>query len=92
MASKSRVAKTATEGVKILWEEKFFRTWQKYGAVEEALAKHENHFERTALLKALERADYLTRKGKPRSYEYIQQYPYVPEDGATGAQKVGKRA
>jgi hypothetical protein len=79
MASKSRVAKTATEGVKILWEEKFFRTWQKMSAVEAALAKRENHFPPAALDMALKRASYLTRRGKPKKYEYIQQYPYVAE-------------
>lgn len=80
MASKSRVAKTATEGVAILWEEKFFRTWQKVSAVDAALAKRENHFPAAALDMALKRARHLMRKGKKGAYEYIQQYPYVPED------------
>ena len=79
MANKSRVAKTATEGVKILWEEKFFRTWQKISAVEAALAKRENHFPPAALDMALKRASHLTRRGKAKNYEYIQQYPYVPD-------------
>lgn len=91
MASKRRVAKTATEGVKILWEDKFFRTWQILGAVEEALAKRENNFPKAVLGKALERAGYLMRKGKRGTYEYIQQYPYVPEDEKPAPKKGGKK-
>jgi len=56
MASEDRVATTATEGVRVLWEKKFFKTWQKIAAVEAALAERENHFPLTALAKALERA------------------------------------
>jgi hypothetical protein len=91
MASKGRVAKTATEGVKILWEGRFFRTWQKFGAVEEALAKRENHFPRAVLAKALERASYLTRRGKKGSYEYIQRYPHVLESDGPAPRKGGEK-
>jgi hypothetical protein len=91
MASKQRVAKTATEGVKILWESKFFRTWQKMGAVVEALAKRENNFPNGILGKAFQRAEYLMRKGKKGTYEYIQRYPYVPEDEIKNPKKGGKK-
>jgi hypothetical protein len=91
MASNSRVAKTATEGVKILWEEKFFRTWQKMGAVVVALAKRENNFPKGVLGKALERAGYLMRKGKKGTFEYIQRYPYVPESSDAPIKKDGKK-
>jgi hypothetical protein len=82
MASKQRVAKTATEGVKVLWERKFFRTLQKLGVVEKALAKFDNNFPRASLDMALKRAPFLMRRGTPGNYGYIQQYPYVPEDDA----------
>jgi hypothetical protein len=91
MASKSRVAQTATEGVKILWEERFFRTWQKMSAVDAALAKRDNHFPPAALDMALKRARFLMRKGKKKAYEYIQQYPYVPEDDEPKPKKGGKK-
>jgi hypothetical protein len=91
MGNKRRVAKTATEGVRILWEERFFRTQQKMAAVVEALAKRENNFPPGILGKALERAAYLMRKGKKGSFQYIQQYPYVPEDDAPKPKKGGKK-
>jgi hypothetical protein len=91
MANKGRVAKTATEGVKNLWEDKFFRTWQMMSAVEEALAKRENNFPKAVLGKALERARYLMRKGKRGTYEYIQQYPHVPENENPTSKKGDKK-
>lgn len=81
MVSSSRVAKTATEGLKILWEERFFQSWQKMSAVEEALSKRDNHFSGAELGMALSRASYLTRRGKRGTYEYIQKYPHVAESG-----------
>ena len=39
MASKRRVAKTATEGLKLLWEDNFFGAWRKKDAVVDELAK-----------------------------------------------------
>ena len=36
---KAQVAKTATEALKILWEESFFRTWKKKPAIVESLGK-----------------------------------------------------
>jgi hypothetical protein len=92
MASSRRVAKTATEGLKILWEEKLFRTSQGMGAVEEALAKRDNHFTPSELGMALKRANYLTRRGKRGAYEYIQKYPYVGESNeGVRPEKKGKK-
>jgi hypothetical protein len=79
MASKHRFAKTATEGLKILWEDGFFRTWKKRDAVIEEFAKRDNHFSDAELGMALKRAGHLVRRGPRRSYEYIQKYPYVKE-------------
>jgi len=91
MASNRRFAKTATEGLKILWEEHFFRSSQKISAVEEALSKRDNHFSDAELGMALKRARYLTRRGKRRSYEYIQKYPYIAERTDTPKRKKGGR-
>jgi hypothetical protein len=35
----TKVAKSATEALKILWEGEFFSTWKQKGPVVEALAK-----------------------------------------------------
>jgi hypothetical protein len=89
MASKRRVAKSATEGLKILWEEKFFRAWRKRDAVVAEFAKRDNHFPDAELGMALLRAAHLTRKGKRGSYEYIQKYPFVEDGAAADAPKKG---
>ena len=76
---RTKVAKTATEALKILWEEGFFKAWRKIGVIEQHLAKRGNHFSAPELGMALKRAKHLTRKGKQKSYEYIQKYPFVAE-------------
>jgi len=84
---KTRFAKTATEALKIFWEEGLFRTWKKVGAIEESLGKRGNHFSDAELGMALKRAKHLTRRGKRRSYEYIQKYPFVAEEKGPAAKK-----
>jgi hypothetical protein len=84
MASKNRFAKSATDGLKILWEDKFFRTWKKMDAVIAEFAERENHFSDAELGMALKRAPHLVRRGKRRRYEYIQKFPYVPEKTGKG--------
>ena len=91
MVHAGRVAKTATEGVLILWEEKFFRATRTTPEIVEALAQRENHFPTNALSMALERAKFLTRRGKKGAYEYIQQYPYVPEAKSPADKKGGRK-
>ncbi len=85
--SRTRVAKTATEALKVLWEGGFFRAWKKKGAIEENLAKRGNHFSDAELGMALKRAKHLTRRGKRGSYEYIQKYPFVAEEAVPVAKK-----
>jgi hypothetical protein len=88
MASrKTAIAKTATEALKYLWAEGFFRAWKKKGVIEESLAKRGNHFSDAELGMALKRAKHLTRRGKRGSYEYIQKYPFVEGGEASGAKK-----
>jgi hypothetical protein len=74
-----RVAKTATEALKVLWEAGFFRSWKKKAPIVETLAKSGNNFSDPELGMALKRANHLTRRGKRGGYEYIQKYPFVAE-------------
>jgi len=93
MGSKNRFAKSATEGLKILWEDKLFRTWKRMDAVIAEFAERDNHFSDAELGMALKRAPHLVRRGKRGSYEYIQKFPYVPEETgkAPAAKKGGKK-
>jgi len=77
---KSKIAKTATQALAILWEEGFLRAWKKSGAIEAHLAKRGNNVSAPELGMALKRARYLTRKGKQGSYEYIQKHPFDTGD------------
>ncbi len=80
MANKTtRAAKTATEAIKILWDENFFASWKKRKVIEDYLAKRGNHFSGPELGMALMRAKHLTRRGKQGNYEYIQKYPAAIE-------------
>lgn len=72
-----KIAKTATESLKILWQEGFFKTRQKNQKIVDRLAKEGNYFSSAELGMALKRAKYLTCMGKRGNYEYIQKYPYV---------------
>lgn len=83
---KTRIAKTATEALKILWEEGFFHAWRKGVAIVNNLAKRGNNFSAPELGMALKRARHLTRRGKRGNYEYIQKYPYAA-DQPTGPRK-----
>jgi hypothetical protein len=74
------VAKTATEALRILWAEAFFRAWKKKAGIEEKLSQRDNHFSNAELGMALKRARYLTRRGARGSYEYIQKHPFVPDE------------
>ena len=82
MANRAKkIARTATEALKILWEEGFFRTWRKKSTIEGHLAKRSNHFSGPELGMALKRARHLTRRGKLGGYEYIHKYPFVAHKG-----------
>jgi len=88
---KTRVARTATEALKILWGEGFFRGWKKKGAIDQKLGQRGNHFSDSELGMALKRAKHLTRKGRRGSYEYIQKHPVVTDEAASVAKKQAKR-
>ncbi len=85
--SRTRVTKTATEALKILWEEGFFRGWKKKAPIDQNLAKRGNHFSDAELGMALKRAKHLTRRGKQGRYEYIQKYPFVAEEKGPATKK-----
>jgi hypothetical protein len=88
MASRNaRVAKTATEALKILWQDSFFHSWKRKPAVVENLGKKGNHFSDAELGMALMRAKHLTRRGKRGNYEYIQKYPFVADEAHVGSGK-----
>lgn len=75
-----KIAKTATEALKTLWQEGFFKTWQNNKKIVTRLAKKGNNFSSATLGMALKRAKHLTRRGKRGNYEYIQKYPYTKEE------------
>jgi hypothetical protein len=88
MASrKAQAARTATEALKILWEEGFFRSWKKKASVEQSLAKRGNHFSDAELGMALKRGKHLTRRGKRGGYEYIQKYPFVVDQKTSAVKR-----
>lgn len=88
---KSKIAKTATQALAILWEEGFLRAWKKRGVIEVHLAKRGNNFSGPELGMALKRAKHLTRKGKQGSYEYIQKHPFDAEDVAPATKKTKRK-
>jgi hypothetical protein len=89
VSAKARIAKSATDALKILWEDEFFLTWKQKGPVVEALARRGNHFSDAELGMALMRASYLTRRGKRGQYEYIQKYPFAVEEAREAPKKKG---
>lgn len=74
------IARTATEVLKLLWNEGFFEAWRNFSQIEGVLDKKKYHFDSGILGKALERAKYLTRRGKKGNYEYIQKHPFIGEE------------
>lgn len=80
MSKVKSIAKTATEGLKLLWSDNFFEKWKKVSDIIELFSKKHHHFPDPELGMALKRAKYLTRRGKRHNYEYIQKYPFFEED------------
>lgn len=90
--NKTKIARTSTEALKILWEEGFFRSWKRKSAIVENLGRRGNHFSDPELGMALKWARHLTRRGKRGNYEYIQKYPFVAEEAASAASVAKKKA
>jgi hypothetical protein len=74
------IVRTATEGLKVLWSEEYFETWRKASDIAKIFADRKHHFTDAELGMALNRANYLTRRGKRHSYEYIQKHPFIKEE------------
>ena len=88
MASKlKKVAKTATEALVLLCGEHFFKGAKKIDDVVKKLSGKGYNFPLTNVDKALQRAPYLTQKGKRGSYEYVQRYPFVVGERPTLIQR-----
>lgn len=77
--SESKIARTATQALILLWKLGLFRSLKNKSSIEERLAKMGNNFSDAELGMALKRAKHLTRKGKRGSYAYIQKHPFVSE-------------
>ena len=75
-----KIAKTATEGLRILWSEKFFEKYRKVSDIIDNFSKRQHHFTDAELGMALKRANYLIRKGNRGNYEYIQKHPCIEEE------------
>lgn len=75
--NKKNVIKTATEALKILWREGFFLSARKLNDTMDKLSQEGYNFPLTNVDKALQRAAYLTKRGKRGSFGYIQKYPFV---------------
>ena len=65
--------KTSSSGIKVLWQEGFFKTWQTMSSISQNFEKRGNHFNSMEIGTALLRGKkFLTRRGKRGSYQYIQ--------------------
>lgn len=79
MKENKKIATTATEVLKTLWEEKVFKKWVKIADVVKEFSKRGYNFPLKNVNMSLQRAKYLTYKGKRGNYEYIQKHPYFEE-------------
>ncbi|MBZ5703542.1 MAG: hypothetical protein LAN84_17055 [Acidobacteriia bacterium] len=66
--------KKPTQALKHLHEKGIFKTERNLGEVESELGKMDCNFPKASLAKALERADFLTRRGTRGNYRWIQRY------------------
>lgn len=86
------IAKTATEGLKVLWKERYFEKAKKVAEIVENFAKRHHHYYDAELGMALKRAKYLTRRGSRGSYVYIQKHPYIGEEKNVKRKRNQKRS
>ena len=77
--------KTATEALRLLWQDDFFSSAKKNADVVAELASRRNNFTSPELGMALNRACkvFLTRRGKKMSYDYIEKYPFSEANEAS---------
>jgi hypothetical protein len=86
VCEKMKIAKTAPDALKILWEAKFFVNAKSQKDVEEELHKRGYNFG-DATRKALERANFLLVEGKYGEKKFIQKHPFIEEYKDDGKQR-----
>jgi len=77
------IAKTAPDALILLWKGKIFLKPLAVRAIVKKLENRGYNFDDKALMMALRNAKFLTRKGRPGQYLYIQKYPF--SEGNTNA-------
>lgn len=75
MSRSKKMLDSATESIRILWQEGIFKSPRSFNQIAQILGKRGKNFSKLELGLALKRASYLTRRGKRRSFEYIQRFP-----------------
>ena len=81
-----KIVKTAPDALKILWREKFFLKSKSQKDVEDELHKRGYNFG-DATRKALERANFLLRQGKPGERKFIQKHNFIEDKKDDGKQR-----
>jgi hypothetical protein len=71
----THIAKTATQALKILWEEGFFRAWKKAATIVDHLAKRGNNFSAPELGMGVEKGEAVN---SPREADQLRIYPKAP--------------
>lgn len=74
-----KVAKTAPNALKLLWEGKFFLELRDFKKIKSELSKMGYNFTDENLLMSLKNSKFLTRNGPKGNYSYVQKHPYVEE-------------
>jgi hypothetical protein len=67
--------RTPKEALQRLHQKGVFKAPRELKAVEEELARIDCNFPKPSLAMALERADFLTKRGQRGSYRWVQRYP-----------------
>ncbi len=74
----------SSDGLKILWQDGFFRNWRTSSAILKKLESWGNNFNSMQMGVALLRAKkFLTRRKKAGLYEYIQRTNHIKKDTKT---------
>lgn len=82
--NKRKSAESAPEGLRLLWEARFFEKWVDQEKISSELNKrHGNNFFPDTLRMALSRASYLVRRTSRGFAEYIQKKPAVSKETLT---------
>lgn len=74
-----KIATKVGDALKILWSEKVFLKPKDMRTIEAEFSKRGYNFAEGALMMALMRAKFLTRRGERGNYSYVQKYPFIEE-------------